>query len=78
MNIPSTTNTSINAYSSYTGSAPIGVIGATNLSLTSSSTIIQTTTQTLILDVGVTYGGGTIVYMGSPTPQTYMQATRIA
>lgn len=78
MTVSSTTNTGINGYNAFAGSVAMGGLGAQNLSLSSSSTIIQTTTQNLLLTASVTYTGGTVSYYGDPNPHTYIQATRIA
>jgi len=78
MELASSTNTTSHGFSAFTGSVLIGGIGIQNLSLTSSSTIIQTTTQTLSLSAGAASSGGTLNYMGSTPPFTYLQATRIA
>jgi len=74
-----TTTTGIAAYSSWTGSAPHGALGALNLALTSCTTIVITATQILTLISSVTQTGGTISYFGTtPYPHTYMMVTRIA
>jgi len=78
MSIGSTTNTGINGYNAYTGNQLIGPLGPSNLSLSSSATIVQTSTQTLVLTSSVTATGGTISYFGDSNSQTYIMATRIA
>lgn len=78
MEVASTTNTSVNGYNAFMGTAFLGAAGTQNLSLSSSATIIQTITQTLTLIAGVAYTGGTVSYYGNLPPHTYIQATRIA
>ena len=78
MELTTSTNTNTNGFNSYIGSAALGAVGAQNLGLTGCSTIIQTTTQTLTLVAGIAFSGGVLSYFGTASPQTYMQATRIA
>ena len=67
----------VNAYSALTfnpGTITVGTSGPNNLSLTGSSVITTTTTQTITLVLGISVLSGPTIY----NTQTYMMATRIA
>ena len=69
---------SIYAYNSpfWAVNQTIGTVGASNLSLTGSSTITSTASQTLFLYGGVSVITGSPIYLGGGN--AYLTATRIA